>query len=277
MLLVNTFDVEPWWSTIPPCIPNESWSGMRDRSERPLNDYLDLCDEFGVRCTFFVIGWYAQKYPHRVLEIVRRGHEVGCHSLWHEDVAIQKLEEFRVATRQAKQSIEDASGMSVEAYRAPSFSFPPGRCVELLRELQLLGFTIDSSITTAGRLHGGGYSKERFSRPENMKSILGVDIFEVPVPGVTLLGKDFQVFGGGYLRLTPLTFLRHIIKKQDYQVLYLHPHDFDTEVPHLPEAGCFINLRRKLRLGDLRQKVRELFTVCDVYSCGEILAARNVS
>lgn len=270
MLLVNTFDVEPWWATVPPCVPNDRWSDMPDRSERALHEYLDLCDEAGVRCTFFFIGWYAQKFPQRIHEVVRRGHEAGCHSLLHEDVATQSLAAFREATLKAKRAIEDAAGVPVHAYRAPSFSFPPERCVELLSELKLLGFSIDSSITTAGRIHGGGHAKARFPRPANLMSTLGVDIFEVPVPGVTLLGKDLQVFGGGYLRLSPPALLRRIVRHEDYQVLYLHPHDFDLDLPSLPNAGRVANWRRKVQVGDLRRKVLDLFAAAEVRSCGQL-------
>ncbi len=272
MLLVNTFDVEPWWATVPPCVEVEQWGEMPDRSEAVLREYLDLCDEAGVKCTFFFIGWYAKCFPKRVEEVVRRGHEVGCHSLYHEDVATLTTLQFRDSTREAKAIIEDAGGASVVAYRAPSFSFPPDRCGELLGELSGLGFTIDSSITTAGRIYGGGYTKEQFSEPLNLMGIYGVDIFEVPVPGVMLAGSELTLFGGGYLRLAPNFLLNHFIHRESYQVLYVHPHDFDLDLPGLPSSSTLSNIRRRLRVGDLREKVLNLFALSEVKSCGELLA-----
>ena len=178
MLLVNTFDVEPWWSTVPQCIDTELWADMPDRSEGPLRDYLDLCDEAGVKCTFFFVGWYAKRFPKRVADVVRRGHEVGCHSFFHEDISTLSTRQFREGTREAKAIIEDAGGIRALAYRAPSFSFPPNRSGELFGELFDLGFTIDSSITTAGRIYGGGFSRELFPAPSSLLNIYGVDIFE---------------------------------------------------------------------------------------------------
>lgn len=271
MLLINTFDVEPWWATVPPCIADSDWGTMPDRSERPLKEYLDICDEAGVRCTFFFLGWYARQFPERVAEVVRRGHEAGCHSLQHEDVATQNLKDFRAATRQAKEMIEDAAGAAVLAYRAPSFSFPPDRCAQLLSELQAMGFRIDSSITTAGRIHGGGHDRHRFPGPANLSELMGVDIFEVPVPGVSILGREFQIFGGGYLRLTPPSLVQRIARSETYQVLYLHPHDFDLDLPPLPNAGRLANLRRSVQVGGLRRKVLDLFAISDVRSCGELM------
>jgi polysaccharide deacetylase family protein (PEP-CTERM system associated) len=272
MLLVNTFDVEPWWTTVPPCVDTSRWNDMPDRSEAPLQQYMDLCDEAGVKCTFFFIGWYAKRFPQRVAEVVRRGHEAGCHSLFHEDVATLSTAEFRATTREAKALIEDAIGAAVAAYRAPSFSFPPDRCTELLGELSDLGFRIDSSITTAGRIHGGGYDKAHFRGPGSVKDTCGVDIFEVPVPGVAMFGREVQVFGGGYLRLAPRPLLTLLAGQESYQVLYLHPHDFDTDLPPLPNGGALGNLRRRINIGDLRRKVLDLFAVSEVRSCGELLA-----
>ena len=272
MLLVNTFDVEPWWATVPPCIAVDRWGDIPDRSEAPLRDYLDLCDEAGVKCTFFFIGWYAKCFPRRVEEVVRRGHELGCHSLFHEDVATMSIEQFRDSTREAKAIIEDAGGAGVLAYRAPSFSFPPDRCRELLVELKGLGFTIDSSITTAGRIYGGGYAREVFSSAGSLQKIYGVDIFEIPVPGVMLVGRELPIFGGGYLRLAPELLLRRLVRSETYQVLYVHPHDFDLELPDLPASSVLAKFRRRARLGDLREKVRHLFAMSDVKSCGELFA-----
>ena len=44
---------------------------------------LDLLDRHRARATFFLIGERAAKFPALVAEIVRRGHEVGCHTQTH--------------------------------------------------------------------------------------------------------------------------------------------------------------------------------------------------
>lgn len=250
---------------------------MPDRSEAPLREYLDLCDQADVKCTFFFIGWYAKRFPQRVREVIARGHEVGCHSLYHEDVSTLTNEEFRETTRTAKARIEDAIGEEVIAYRAPSFSFPPARCAELFGVLSELGFLIDSSICTAGRVYGGGFMREQFPGPMSLRDTFGVDLFEVPVPGVSFAGREIQLFGGGYLRLSPSFLLDHFLKSEKYQVLYLHPHDFDEDVPDLPNVGTVKNLRLRLRIGDLRTKVLNLFEKSDVRSCAQLLQNSQIA
>jgi polysaccharide deacetylase family protein (PEP-CTERM system associated) len=270
MLLVNTFDVEPWWATVPPCVPDEAWDGMADRSVAPIRDYLDLCDAAGVRCTFFFVGWYAQRFPERVREVVARGHEAGCHSMRHRDIATLSDAEFVADTREAKSMVEDAAGREVIAYRAPSFSFPPERAAGLVGMLWELGFRIDSSISTAGRIHGGGFQKSRFPAPGPLDDTLGSPMFEVPVPGVALLGRELQLFGGGYLRLAPSFLLNRLVRRETYQVLYVHPHDFDSDLPDLPNSSPLSNMRRRIRSGRLQDKVLMLFKQCEVLSCGEL-------
>lgn len=276
LLLVNTFDVEPWWATIPPCVTADEWHTLPDRSERPLHEYLDLCDEAGVRCTFFFVGWYARRFPHCVAEIVRRGHEAGCHSLQHQDMAQLSVPRFEADTRAAKDMIEDATGAAVMAYRAPSFSWPTERSAEFWHVLEQLGFRIDSSISTARRLHGGGFDKRRFPEPVNLQQQYGVNILEIPVPGVTLGGRDLQLFGGGYLRVAPRWLINRLARREQYQVLYLHPHDFDRSVPPLPGAGAISNLRRRANVGSLSHKVQDLFRQAKVRSCGELLAEFDI-
>lgn len=276
MLLVNTFDVEPWWSTVPPSVSLDEWDKLPDRSEVPLRRFLDLCDENGVECTFFFVGWYAKRFPNRVREVVARGHEVGCHSLFHEDVALLSSEEFVATTREAKKILEDVAGEPVISYRAPSFSLPVDRIGEFFQAIHALGFRIDSSVSTASRIYGGGFSSSKFARPCSLSDVYGYDILEVPVPGVGLMGKKVQLFGGGYFRLAPGFFLDHVSKQESYQVLYLHPHDFDRNLPPIPGESRMMNLRRRLNFGDLDRKLRELYNHADVRSCRQLLTSGGV-
>ena len=243
---------------------------MPDRSEAALAQYLDLCDEAEVKATFFVIGWYAARYPARVAEMIRRGHEVGCHSLHHEDVATLSTDIFRKSTVEAKEMIEDAAGVAIIAYRAPSFSIPHHHTGRMFQVLAELGFEIDSSVSTAARIHGGGFPAVVFAAPLSLEAMYGVRIFEIPVPGVRLFGRDIQLFGGGYLRVAPWALLSVAMRSEAYQVLYVHAHDFDEELPALPGGSRASNLRRRLRYGNMSNKVRRLFAQADVLSCGQL-------
>ena len=106
---------------------------------------LELFARSGVRGTFFVLGWVAERYPDLVREIHRAGHELACHSYWHRLVYQLTPEEFREDTLRAKQAIENAAGTPVFGYRAPTFSVVE-RSFWALEILKELGFRYDSSI-----------------------------------------------------------------------------------------------------------------------------------
>ena len=47
---------------------------------------LDLLDRAGVRATFFIVGWIAERYPRLVDAVRDAGHEIGSHSYRHQRV-----------------------------------------------------------------------------------------------------------------------------------------------------------------------------------------------
>ena len=50
-------------------------------------DILDVLDEYNVKSTFFLVGFWADDYPHQVKEIYNRGHEIGNHSSTHPNMS----------------------------------------------------------------------------------------------------------------------------------------------------------------------------------------------
>ena len=44
---------------------------------------LDELDRHGVKCTFFAVEFWVEKYPDYAKKIVERGHELGTHSKTH--------------------------------------------------------------------------------------------------------------------------------------------------------------------------------------------------
>lgn len=46
-------------------------------------EILDILDKYDVKSTFFLVGFWVDKYPDHVKEIYKRGHDVGNHSTNH--------------------------------------------------------------------------------------------------------------------------------------------------------------------------------------------------
>ena len=106
---------------------------------------LDLLDRCGVRATFFVVGWVAERHPRLVARIRDAGHEIGSHGQWHRRV--YELDRRRVhprpAARQRRARPRPARRQSTQ-FRAPEWSIN-GRAPWALERLAAEGFTVDSS------------------------------------------------------------------------------------------------------------------------------------
>lgn len=83
---------------------------------------LDLLDEHGVKAVFFVIGEHVQAHPELAREIVRRGHELGNHTMTHP--AANFWAAGSVRTRReiegCSRIIEAATGVKPRWFRAPA-------------------------------------------------------------------------------------------------------------------------------------------------------------
>jgi polysaccharide deacetylase family protein (PEP-CTERM system associated) len=144
---VLTVDVEDYYhvEAFADRVSRESWPDFPSRVRANTTRVLRIFEEYGCRATFFVLGWVAERDPRLVREIAEAGHEVACHSYSHRRVSSLVPEEFREDLRRARIAIEDAAGLPVVGYRAPTFSIGPNNlwALEILAEE---GFLYDSSI-----------------------------------------------------------------------------------------------------------------------------------
>src|SRR5688572_719370 len=147
VLNAMSVDVEDYFhvSVFDGIVPRSAWSDLESRVCRNTERLLDIFDEHGVRGTFFVLGWVAERYPHLVRTIARRGHELASHGYAHRLVYDQTPTAFRDDVRRAKRTIEDAGGCAVGGYRAPSYSITP-RSLWALDVLIEEGHWYDASI-----------------------------------------------------------------------------------------------------------------------------------
>ena len=80
---------------------------------------LEIMEEEKVKCTFFMVEFWAQKYPEYVKKIDQMGHEIGTHSATHPYMS--KLSEKAIVNElsSSMQAITNVTGKKVEVFRAP--------------------------------------------------------------------------------------------------------------------------------------------------------------
>ncbi len=80
---------------------------------------LDIMEKNGVRCTFFAVQFWVEKYPEYAEKIVGAGHELGTHSRTHPYMSklskAQILDELETSSK----AIERLTGQRVTLFRPP--------------------------------------------------------------------------------------------------------------------------------------------------------------
>jgi polysaccharide deacetylase family protein (PEP-CTERM system associated) len=243
-------------------VPREAWGARETRVGANTRKLLDILDQHGVRATFFVLGWVAERDPQLVKDIARRGHEVACHGYSHRLVYEQSPAEFREETVRAKGFLEDAVGAPVLGYRAASYSIVR----ESLWALDILaetGFAYDSSIFPVRHDRYGIPDAAR--TPHRMETPARQAIVEWPLSTARVLGYRLPVAGGGYFRLFPYWLSRWGLASINRRerlpfIFYLHPWEIDPAQPRVPVRGLsrfrhYTNLHKCE--GRLRRLLRE--------------------
>lgn len=90
-----------------------------DPHDTPL--FLDLLDRHETKAIFFMIGEKVRAHPELAREVVRRGHEIGNHTLTHPAASFWCASPWRTWREIAggQQAIEEATGKKPRLFRAP--------------------------------------------------------------------------------------------------------------------------------------------------------------
>lgn len=82
-------------------------------------EILDVLARENVRATFFMVEFWAEKYPEYVRKIALGGNEIGTHSSTHSYMSKLSEEEIRAELASSSAAIEKVTGKKVELFRAP--------------------------------------------------------------------------------------------------------------------------------------------------------------
>ena len=255
-----TVDVEDYYhvSAFRDAISRDDWTGMESRVEANTRYLLETFAERGIKATFFVLGWVAERHPGIVREIVDAGHELACHGYSHQLVYTQTPEVFRDETLRSKSLLEDIGQVPVRGYRAASYSITRESewALDILLEA---GFTYDSSIFPVRHDNYGIPGAEIL--PHRIREA-DQGLVEFPLSAKSIGGWRVPVAGGGYFRLFPYGFTRWALgsinrAEQRPFIFYLHPWEIDPDQPRI-EAKWFSRFRHYNNLDRCRDRLGRL-------------------
>lgn len=231
-----SIDVEDYFhvEAFADCVRPSDWQNFPNRVVANTHLLLELFARNRVRATFFVLGWVAERHPALVREIVSGGHELACHSYAHRALWRISPQEFHDDTARALGVLEDASGVRVFGYRAPTFSVT-SRTLWALPILKQLGFEYDSSVYPIRHDYYGIPDAPRHLFQWQLED--GQLLDELPGTTVRVGNRNLPVGGGGYLRILPSWYTGWGLKRLDAEglpaMLYLHPWEVDPDQPRI--------------------------------------------
>ncbi len=229
---ILSIDVEEYFQVenFKQVIPAAEWAKYPSKVEENMEKLLGILRQAGVRATFFVLGWIAQRHPALIKKIMQENHEIASHGYAHALVHTQAPEEFRQDIRKTRRILQEITGKPVVGYRAPTFSITSVN-VWAFDILAQEGFLYDSS--------------QKGKPPHKINTL-----WEIPVST-----------GGGYFRLLPYVYTKRKIeslnKKNLPAVIYLHPWEFDTQQPRI-KASALSRFRHYVNIDKNERKLRQL-------------------
>lgn len=254
-----TVDVEDYFqvAAFEDCIPRAEWPRWPVRVEGNTRRVLELFDRHGVRATFFVLGWVAERFPALVREIASAGHEIGSHGFGHERLTTISRSEFRDGITRTKHLLEDISGNVVQGYRAPSYSIG-ATTLWAHEELREAGYRYSSSVVPIRHDLYGMPAAPRFAFYAH-----GSGLLEIPVTTTRFAGRNWPCGGGGYFRLLPYALFRRGLRRVNGRegcsgVFYFHPWEVDPGQPRVPGASFKNRVRHYLNLGRMELRLERL-------------------
>ncbi len=277
MINALTIDVEDYFhvQAFADTIRPSEWCQYPLRVENNTFRLLALLEKHGIKATFFVLGWVAERCPNLVRDIFKSGHEIGSHGYNHQMIGQADEQHFQEDSYRAKSILENLLGIPIKSYRAPSYSITT-KTLWALKVLHDLGFEHDSSIFPVYHDQYGIPNAPRFPHYQLLQD--GSRISEFPPSTLAACRVNIPVGGGGYFRLFPYKFtawaIRRINERENQPaMIYLHPWEIDPDQPRIAASrrSCF---RHYQNLRTTERKLSQLLEEFSWAPMSQVLANR---
>lgn len=104
---------------------------------------MDICEQYGVKATFFLVGFWVEDYPEVAKSIADRGFEIGLHSSTHPDMCNLSVSQIGFELSRNQNVIQSVCGVQAKLFRPPYGSYNN----ELLNTCKKLGIiTVQWSV-----------------------------------------------------------------------------------------------------------------------------------
>lgn len=249
-----TVDVEEWFHVCGvEALSMEHWDRLPSRARLTTRRLLDLLDAAGVRATFFVVGWLAERYPEIVDDIRGAGHEIGSHGHHHRRVYELTPDEFRADLRRSRAALQSAGAGPITMFRAPEWSITD-RSLWALDVLAQETFSVDASMAPL-RIVGSLANP----RGPHLRQTTTAPIAEAPPLVGDRFGHTMPMGWGWGLRMSSPARLRRTIDDANREgrsaVLMVHPWEIDPDPPRV-RLPVRLHFAHYFRLGGFAERLK---------------------
>ena len=223
-------------------LPFATWNEYENRVIKTTPTLLELFSKYDVKATFFVVGYFAEKFPELIKGIHEEGHEIASHSFSHIDLRKASRVEIEKDLIKSFEVLENVTGEKVVGFRAPFFSIDDSNSwvIDFLKK----HIKYDSSIfPVKSPLYGIPDAPRDIYHPSQknfIKNDESEEFIEIPLLTNRILSfYNLPSAGGFYFRSLPYFLISQGIKKFNHEnkpaMLYFHPKDLDINMPKIKE------------------------------------------
>src|SRR5271165_3778482 len=122
VMLTFDFDAETLWISRDP----SNWKRLGTLSQGTFGakvgvpKILEMLRDHGLKATFFVPGWTAEKYVNRIEAMLKDNHEIGHHGYLHEWIEPGFPDREREALEKGLEALKKTVGVRPSGYRSPA-------------------------------------------------------------------------------------------------------------------------------------------------------------
>ncbi len=271
VVLEDYFQVAPLRGVV----KTEQWHLFENRVEVNTHKALDLLDEFGIKATFFVLGWIADEMPEVVREVADRGHEIASKGYYHHSLSQLNPAEFRHDLLRSREALERASRRRVNGYRIGHGWFGP-QDLWALDVLAEEGFAYDSSLRPIFR----AFADDQSRRLPFQHHHGDASLWEFPLSSWSLGGWSFPIAGGNYLRQFPHALMQRAVARWHRTCpapfgLYFHVWELDPGQPRIHAAPLLERIRQYRNLDKMPAIIRHYLRTYSFVGIGDYLGLEN--
>jgi polysaccharide deacetylase family protein (PEP-CTERM system associated) len=247
-----TVDLEDWFQGIN--LPYETWNQYECRINIGVDKILELLQKHKTHATFFTLGKVIEEHPDLIKNIIKEGHEIGCHTYSHPALYNITAEMFDLELTKCELALSKIADKKFIGFRAPYFSIDK-RSLWALDILKKHGYLYDSSIYPGDNLRTGipGYQKN----PHTLEN----GLIEIPMTTIKVTKFDCGL-GGAYFRILPYAYfkkkLSQLNKDGIHGNFYIHPWELDPLHPKLNSLPKRIRLPHYFNLKATYKKLDTL-------------------